>query len=347
MKTLNKLTVPFIQGGMGVGISMGNLAGAVASNGAMGVISTASIGFREKDFWTNTLAANSRALIQEINKAKDIANGKGLVAINAMVATSQFEEMVRLACDCQIDAVICGAGLPLSLPELTAGKDVMIAPIVSSGKACKTLLRFWKSHYNRLPDFIVVEGSRAGGHLGFSYEEASEGAAKPINEIVADVIAEAKNFDLHIPVFAAGDLLGEPELKKCKESGAYGVQIATPFIATLECDASQGYKDVIIKGSAKDVTILKSPVGMPGRGLLTPLIEKIGQGIRVPAKKCINCIKTCKPAETSFCINHALIEAFKGNLEEGLFFCGGGVEKIGKMTTVKSVIDILTEEWSK
>lgn len=343
MKTLDRLTKPVIQGGMGVGISMGSLAGAVAKAGGMGVISTANIGFREPDFWTDPAAANARALEAEIKRAQEIAEGKGLLAINAMVATSNFDEMVRLAADCGIDAVISGAGLPLHLPELIKGRDVLLAPIVSSGKAAKMMMKVWTQRYDRKPDFFVVEGSQAGGHLGFSREELLDGTAKSLLQLVEEVCKEAGD----IPVFAAGSVFDKAEMQAVKKAGAVGCQIGTAFIATKECDASQGYKDIILQARAEDVMILQSPVGMPGRGLRTPLTEKIAEGGRVPPERCIRCIKTCKPAETPYCISKALIEGFYGNREEGLFFCGGNVGRIHEMTDVETLMEKLAGEWRK
>lgn len=343
MKTLDKLTVPVIQGGMGVGISLGGLAGAVAREGGMGVISTANIGFREADFWQNPQEADRRALRKEIEKARELSEGNGLIAINAMVATTNFEDMVRLACECGIDAVIAGAGLPLALPEVVAGFDVLIAPIVSSGRAAKTLRRMWEKRHDRKADFIVVEGSQAGGHLGFSQDEVEKNEAAPLLDILKDVIAEADG----IPVFAAGSVFDSTDIRACLDAGAKGVQIATRFIACEECDASPGFKDVILSACAEDVMILKSPVGMPGRGIKTPLMEKVAAGQRFAPETCIGCIHTCNPAETPYCINQALIEGYKGNYEEGLFFCGGNVGRINEMTTVKALMEELSSEWSK
>ena len=343
MKTLDKLTVPVIQGGMGVGISLGGLAGAVAREGGMGVISTANIGFREPDFWQNAEEAGRRALRKEIEKAREIAGGNGLIAINAMVATTNFADMVKLACQCGIDAIISGAGLPLELPELTVGSDVLIAPIVSSGRAAKTLKRMWGKRHDHEPDFFVVEGSQAGGHLGFAQEEVENGSALPLMDIVADVVREADK----IPVFAARSIFDGADIRKALAAGAKGVQIATRFIACEECDASQGFKDVILGASDEDVMILKSPVGMPGRGLRTPLMEKVAAGQRFAPETCIGCIHTCNPAETPYCINRALIEGYNGNYEEGLFFCGSNVGRINKMTTVKALMEELSSEWSK
>ena len=343
MKTLEKLDFPIIQGGMGIGISLGGLAGAVAREGGMGVISTANIGFREPDFWENPREADKRALEKEIKKARSIAGGKGLLAINAMVATTGWGELVRKAVSCGIDAVISGAGLPLELPELTKGSDVLIAPVVSSGRAAKMLKKIWEKRHGRRPDFFVVEGSQAGGHLGFEQEEVEQGNAKPLLTILKEVVKEAED----IPVFAAGSVFDSKDIRKCLDAGARGVQIATRFIATEECDASEGFKDVILSAKEEDVTILKSPVGMPGRGLKTPLIQKVKDGLRFGPERCIRCIHTCEPKTTLYCINNALIQAFYGNKEEGLFFCGGNVGRVNSMTTVKALMEELTSEWRK
>lgn len=341
MKTLNKLSVPVIQGGMGVGVSMGSLAGAVAAEGGMGVISTANIGFREENFWNEPRETDKVALAKEIKKAQEIAGGKGLIAINAMVATTNFQEMIEVACDCGIDAVIAGAGLPLELPAFTEGRDVLIAPIVSSGRAAQMIMKVWMKRHNRKPDFIVVEGSMAGGHLGFDQEQVSNGTTDSIYKITEDVVSIAGE----IPVFAAGGIFDASDIKKCLEIGAKGVQIATRFIATKECDASQGFKNIIIGAKSEDVMILKSPVGMPGRGLKSPLMEKVAAGEKTPADVCIGCIHTCRPMTTPYCINEALINAFNGVWDKGLFFCGGNVGRINEMTTVHDLMEELKKGW--
>ena len=334
---LSELSHPLIQGGMGIGISMGGLAGAVAAEGAMGVISTANIGFTEEDFWQNPDGAAERSLRREIRKAREISGGKGLLAINAMVVTNNYRRMVEAAAEEGIDAVISGAGLPLELPELLAGSDVLVAPIVSGAKAARTITNLWSRRYGRTPDFIVAEGSMAGGHLGFGEEELMDGSCKPLEEIVADI----RRLLPELPIFAGGSVFDRDDIDKMIKAGADGVQIATRFIATEECDASDGYKQTIIDATEDDVMIVKSPVGMPGRGLRTPLTEKTAKGLRVPPQKCINCIRTCEPKTTPYCINKALIEAYKGNYEEGLFFCGGNVGRVNEMTTVRKLIEEL------
>ncbi|MBQ8563887.1 MAG: nitronate monooxygenase [Firmicutes bacterium] len=347
---LGRMKVPIIQGGMGIGISMGNLAGAVAAEGGMGVISTANIGFREPDFWQNPMEANVRALRTEIRKAREIAGGRGLIAVNTMVVTRQYEEMVRTACEEGIDAIISGAGVPLALPEHTKDFDVMIAPIVSSGKSARVLMNAWQKRHNRKPDFIVIEGCKAGGHLGFSREEAEAGTAKPLKEILAEVLqmmAAAAEQDgtsavgRSIPVFVAGCIYDRQDLQDMLNAGAAGVQMATRFMVTEECDASEGFKNIMVQAKPEDVTILKSPVGMPGRGLATPLTETVAEGGRFKPQRCIRCIVTCNPAETPYCISRALIDAFHGDCERGLFFCGSNVGRITKQTTVHELMEEL------
>lgn len=331
------MSVPIIQGGMGIGISMGSLAGAVAREGGMGVISTANIGFREKDFYTDTQAADRRSLAREIRKAREISSGKGLIAINVMVATTNSWDMVELAVECGIDVVISGAGLPLELPEHVTGADVLLAPVVSSGKAARLICRSWEKKHDRRPDFIVIEGSRAGGHLGFKAGELEDGSAQTLPDILDDVRTETSD----IPIYVAGGVFERQEIVELMERGAAGVQMATRFIATYECDATQAFKDIIISAGDEDAAITVSPVGMPGRALKTPLLAKVDGGERRGADNCIGCIRTCDPACTPYCINKALINAYYGNYEEGLFFCGSNVGRVDKMTTVKELMDEL------
>ena len=331
------MKLPVIQGGMGIGISMGNLAGHVAKEGGMGVIAAAGIGFREPDFYKNPVEAGKRALHKEIQKAGEIAEGNGVIAVNIMTAASDYEAMARAAVEAGADAIVSGAGLPLSLPEYVPEGSCMIAPIVSSGRAAKIIMKDWFRHHNRRPDFMIVEGSQAGGHLGFKAEELHNGTAKSLEENVTDVLKETGD----IPVFAAGGIFDRNDMKKMLELGASGVQLGTRFALSEEGDASQGFKDILLKASAADVRIITSPVGMPGRAIVTPLIEKVESGSRVPPQHCVNCIRICNPGTTRYCISHALIEAFNGNYEEGLFFTGANIGKINKMQTVKEIMQEL------
>ncbi len=343
------LTVPILQGGMGVGVSLGGLAGAVAACGGMGCISTADTGYRELDFEKDPVSANRRALAEEIAKAKKIAGGAGIVAINAMVATQNYADAVKTAVEAGVDAIVSGAGLPLELPGLVGKADVALAPIVSSGRAARLILRRWAKAFGRTADFVVIEGCKAGGHLGFAEEDLLAGKCQTLDEILPEVLAEVKPFEEQfgraIPVFVAGGVYTGEDMAHYMKQGAAGVQIATRFIPTYECDASQAYKDVLLNASAEDVRIIHSPVGMPGRALNTPLVQKLSEGMRFPPKRCARCLKGCNPAQVPYCITHALIEAVKGNVEEGLFFCGANVGRLDKMRSVRALMDELMNEW--
>lgn len=339
-----RISIPLIQGGMGVGISLGNLAGHVALNGGMGVISTAHPGYREEDFENNTLNANVRALKKEIKKAKDIAESNGMVAVNAMVAIKDYDEMIQASLDAGVDAIISGAGLPLRLPQLVEGHDVLIAPIVSSGKACRLILRNWNKKYKRCADFIVIEGSQAGGHLGFKKEDLLNRKVQTLEEIfleVKEVVKEFEDlFNKHIPIFVAGGIYTKEDIQKYLALGVDGVQMATRFITTYECDASDKYKEMFLKAKKEDIELVTSPVGMPGRAIRNKLTETI-KTQRIPVKKCYQCLIPCDVKTTPYCISKALIEACKGNIDEGLIFSGTNGYRSDKLISVKDLIEEL------
>ena len=350
MKLGNReLALPLIQGGMGVGVSMGGLAGAVAAQGAMGTLSTADAGWNEPDFAAHPQQANLRALRREVQRAKRLAAGAGLVAVNAMVATRQYADSVRTALEAGADAIVSGAGLPLELPALAEGFEALLAPIVSGPRAAQLICRNWEKRYGRVPDFVVLEGCQAGGHLGFEEADLLSGRCTPLSRLIPEVLAALRPFEEKfgraIPLFCAGGVATGAEMARCTRLGAAGAQLATRFIATEECDAGQGYKDVLLAARPEDLRIIHSPVGMPGRAVNSPLVQRLAAGMRQPPAHCSGCIKSCRPAETPFCITHALIEAVKGNWEEGLFFSGSRVDLVDRMRTVPDLIDELMKEW--
>ncbi len=339
-----KLEIPIIQGGMGVGISLGNLAGHVAKCGAMGTISSVNCGYREDDFENNTLEANLRVLKREIQKAKKIAGGKGLVAVNIMCAVSNYEKTCRAAVEAGADAIISGAGLPLTLPEAVKGSGTLCCPIVSSGRAAKLLIRHYKKHYDMEPDFFVIEGSKAGGHLGFSPQELQENTTKSNLEILEEVKKAAG----HIPVFVGGGIFDGQDMARVMKAGTAGVQIGTRFIATNECDADVSFKQAIVKVKKEDIILMKSPVGMPARAINSPLIKRLEQGEKFLAKRCNQCLSACPKGEKiPYCISRALIEAVKGNWEDGLFFIGSNGYRIKKILSVKELISELMKEYNQ
>ncbi len=269
-----------------------------------------------------------------------------------MVATTQYPQAVQTAAEAGADAIICGAGLPLDLPGLVANvqnQDVLLAPIVSSGKAVRTICRRWDRSFGRVPDFVVIEGSEAGGHLGFKREELLNGEAKPLRQLMQDVLTELQPFEAkyncRIPIYVAGGVFSGQDVADYIQAGADGVQIATRFIATHECDASPEYKRIMLEAKPEDVQIVQSPVGMPGRALKSPLLERLAALGRIAPERCSRCISSCQPASTPYCITQALIEAVQGNWEKGLFFCGSNVGRVRKMLHVDELLDELCREW--
>lgn len=335
-------TVPVIQGGMGVGISLSGLAGAVAAEGGVGIISTAQIGFREPDFDTDPIGANLRAIGKEIRKARELAKG-GIIGVNIMVATQKYEEYVKAAVAAGVDLIISGAGLPVNLPQLVGKAGTKLAPIVSSLKSAQVILRYWLKKYDRLPDLVVIEGPEAGGHLGFSLEQLKDptylgGYADEIRRIITHVKQIGEEKGKEIPVAIAGGIYTREDMERAFELGADGVQVATRFVTTKECDASPAYKQAYINASKEDIILVKSPVGMPGRAIRNPFMEQAAKG-KVPHKSCHLCVSTCKPAETPYCITDALVNAAKGNVDEALLFCGTNAYRATKIETVKEIMD--------
>ncbi|WP_208619400.1 NAD(P)H-dependent flavin oxidoreductase [Paenibacillus helianthi] len=339
----NKISrLPVIQGGMGVGVSLHRLAGTVAKEGGIGIISTANIGFREFDFDTDPQSANLRAIKKEITMAREIANG-GILGVNIMVAAQQYEDLVRECVANGIDLIISGAGLPLKLPELVKGSASKIAPIISSARAFRLILKSWIKRYDYIPDLVIVEGPQAGGHLGFSYDELAENK-QSLEDIVLEVLAAAEEAEqelgVKIPVIAAGGIFTNEDVVRVMELGAAGVQIATRFVATEECDAASEFKQAYIDATDEDVEIIKSPVGMPGRAIRNAFIKRVEER-EVKIKSCSRCLKSCHIDTAPYCITKALVNSVKGNTSNGLIFCGSNVSRIKSLTTVKKLLDEL------
>lgn len=363
-----KVEIPILQGGMGIGISLGGLAGAVAKEGAVGMISAAQIGYREPDFYENPLRANMRAIHTELEKARDIAP-EGIIGFNIMVAMNHYEEHVKEAVKAGADLIVSGAGLPVNLPEYTKESDIALAPIVSTEKSAKVILKYWDKKYKRTADLLIIEGPQAGGHLGFTTAQleeylltktemdAEEKISLPKGNTEEKSIFTQKKYDVEvqkileivhqyeekygqkIPVILAGGMRNHEDYLHAMSLGVDGIQVATRFVTTKECDADLKYKEAYIHASQKDIEIVKSPVGMPGRAIRNRFIEKVAMGERIPPKKCLNCIHTCNPAETPYCITEALIHAAKGELDEALLFCGAKAYEADKIETVKEVLE--------
>lgn len=345
------LEVPIIQGGMGVGISLGNLAGHVMKEKGMGVISAAHPGYRDPLFRQQPDIANINAICQEALKAREISQGNGLLALNIMVAGKQYAKMVQAAVDAKYDAIISGAGLPLQLPGLVGNNDILLAPIVSSGKALRLIATAWDRHYQRTMDFVVIEGYKAGGHLGFKKEDLMQGTCQELEDILKEVlevlIPFEEKYQRRIPVFVAGGIFDGKDIAYYLSKGASGVQIGTRFIATYECDADPRFKQAILDCKKEDIVLVDSPTGFPGRGLLNPFMRKVKERGPISITHCLECLTPCTPSHTPYYISEALIQAVKGNVNQGLVFVGENASRINTMTSVHQLMETLIDETNR
>ncbi len=339
--------LPIIQGGMGIGVSLSGLASAVAEQGGIGVISVAGIGLSEPDSKTNYLEANIRAIRKEIRKARGLT--KGILGVNIMVALSNFSDMVKTAVEEGIDIIFSGAGLPLNLPSfLQKPTATKLVPIVSSARAASLIAKRWLEKYQHAPDAIVVEGPMAGGHLGFKNEQINDPDYK-LEKLVSEVISVAKMIEEKkakpVPVIAAGGIYTGEDIYKFIQLGASGVQMATRFVTTEECDASLEFKNTYINCREEDIGIIKSPVGMPGRAIINEFIEDVNAGGKKPYKCPYHCIITCNRESSPYCIALALMNAKKGKMKHGFAFAGANAYKAEKIVSVKDLVDSLVEEY--
>ena len=343
------IAVPIIQGGMGVGISLSGLASAVANEGGIGVISSAGLGLLYKDFSQNYLEASIHGLKEEIRKTRD--KTLGVVGVNVMVAMTNFVDMVKTSISEKVDVLITGAGLPLDLPSfLTKGSKTKLVPIVSSARATRIICEKWKANYDYLPDAVIVEGPKAGGHLGFKEEQISD-YNYSLEKLVPEIVSELKIFEdkyhQSIPLFAAGGIYTGEDINNIMKLGASGVQMGTRFVTTDECDASQGFKQAFLDADEKDIEIIKSPVGMPGRAIFSNFIQKVKDGKKQPKKCPFKCIKTCDIDKSPYCIIIALVNALKGNFDHGFAFAGSNAFRATKISSVKEIFQSLLKEYKE
>ncbi len=339
--------LPVIQGGMGVGVSLAGLASAVANQGGIGVIASAGVGMNEPDFFSNFLEANDRALRREIRKAKTLT--AGIIGLNIMVAFTNYGRLISTAIEEEIDIVFSGAGLPLNMPQfLTPQSKTKLVPIVSSGRATALLCKRWLTKYDYLPDAIVVEGPKAGGHLGFSRNQLFD-PAFALEKLIPSVLEEVDNFSARygkkIPVIAGGGIYTGQDIKAFLDMGAGGVQMGTRFVATHECDADQSFKQLYVDATPDDIVIIDSPVGMPGRAIRNKYITDIEAGEKQPYKCAYHCILTCDYKNTPYCIAHALISAQKGRFKSGFAFAGSNAHRITEIVSVAELMSTLKAEY--
>ena len=338
---------PIVQGGMGVGISMSSLASAVANEGGIGVLSAAMPGFMQPDSKTDMREACILGLRAEISKARKQSDG--VLGVNIMVALTNFADMVKVSVEEGIDIIFAGAGMPLSLPEyLPEGSKTKLAPIVSSGRAAMLICKKWLNRYDRLPDAVVVEGPMAGGHLGFKAEQLDDpdfALERLVPEVIQAVAPFEKKQGRSIPVIAAGGVYTGDDIHRFLEMGAAGVQLGTRFVATDECDAAPAFKNMFVAAAEKDIVVIKSPVGMPGRAIRNPFLDAVKSGEKKPRKCSFHCIRTCDPEKSPYCIAVALANARKGRFGYGFALAGQNAHRVDKIVTVKELMEELMREY--
>lgn len=347
-----ELEIPIIQGGMAVGISLSGLAAAVANAGGAGVIGTAGIGMMEPDYDTDFKETNQRALRKEIRKAR--AATDGVIGVNIMVALSDFQDMVRISVEEKVDMVLLGAGLPLKdldilIPTHANEIKPKVIPIVSSSRAAKIIFRHWKKNYNYIPNAVVLEGPMAGGHLGFKKDQINNpeySLDKLLPETIAVLRPFEKEFKKNIPVIVAGGIYTGADIFHYLQMGAKGVQMATRFVATEECDASEKFKQAYIDCNKDDLVIIDSPVGLPGRAIKNQFLQEVFEGNKKPFRCYWKCLKTCDFNSAPYCIASALTNAQQGKLENGFAFAGANAYRTKEITTVKKLIAELVTEYN-
>lgn len=353
MKGLNinglESKIPLIQGGMAVGISLDRLSSAVANEGGIGVIGTAGIGMFFEEYGKDYKAACIEGLKKVITGARQKTSG--IIGVNIMAALSNYSDMVRTAVEEKIDLIISGAGLALDLPSyLMAGTKTRIIPIVSGLRAATLIFKRWFSRYGYIPDAFIVEGPKAGGHLGYkkeniySEEHQLENTVPQVRELCEKIKRE---FGKEVPLIAAGGVFDHNDVQAMLKLGADGVQAGTVFIATHECDADDRFKNAVVNADKEDIIIIDSPVGMPGRAVRNKFLEDVGKGIKKPVNCAYRCIKTCNMKDAPYCIARALSNAARGDMENGFAFIGQEGFRVNKISTVKEVIERLFPGYEK
>ena len=330
-----------VQGGMGVGISLANLAAAVAGEGGIGVIAANAIGMIEDDYYDDPVAANVRALRRELREAR--RRSAGLIGVNIMVAVDCFHELLQAAVEENADILFLGAGLPIKgIPvQAIRRSGVQVVPIVSSARAARLIFRSWEKHYGDVPDGVVVEGPLAGGHLGFKPDEIDDPEFR-LERIVPEVVQALGEFEARwgrsLPVIAAGGIFTGEDIYRFLQLGARGVQLGTRFVATEECDADVRFKQAYVACREEDIVIIESPVGLPGRAVSGPFLESVARGDRKIFRCPSRCLESCAAGKARYCISEALDSARKGDLENGFAFCGANAHRVEAIVPVKQLV---------
>jgi len=330
-----------VQGGMGIGISLSKLAAAVAREGGIGVVAANGIGMLEDDYYDDPVGANVRALRRELREAR--RNSRGLIGVNIMVAGDCFHQLLDAAVEEKADILFLGAGLPIKGIPVRAIREsgVLVVPIVSSGRAARLIFKSWEKHYGDIPDGVVVEGPRAGGHLGFKPEQIDDPGYE-LERLVPEAVQALEEFEARwnrpLPVIAAGGIFTGADIYRFLRLGARGVQLATRFVATDECDADVRFKQAYLDCREEDIVIIQSPVGLPGRAIRGPFLEAIDRGV-APAFRCpSHCLESCGAKKARYCISEALDYARKGDLVNGFAFCGANAHRVEAIVPVRQLV---------
>lgn len=339
-----EINPPIIQGGMGIKVSGANLASAVAKTGCAGVIASAGLGQFEDCVFADLVANSQEALRQEIRKARAMTDG--IIGVNIMVALGHYESLLRTAIEEDVDFIISGAGLPLDLPKYLEGKDIKLIPVVSSARTFQIICKRWKNRYDKLPDAVIVEGVLAGGHLGYTPQSIIDKTAPTLEEIITEVLEVTDSFEIDIPVIAAGGVFDGADIARFMRLGAAGVQMATRFVCTYECDVHDNFKQAYIEAGPDDLTIIESPVGLPGRVINNSFVEKIKRGETVPFVCNYKCLRTCNPATVPYCIAKVLANAARGQMDKGFAFAGSNAYRCTEIVSVESLVQELTGQLS-
>lgn len=363
-----KSLLPVVQGGMGVGVSAGGLAGTVAGLGAIGTISSVDLRRHHPDLMALTGkldkepdareridAANLEALAREITRARALAGERGLIAVNIMRAVSAYESYVQHALACGADAIVVGAGLPLDLPELARDyPEAALIPILSDSRGVKLVVRKWEKK-GRLPDAIVIEHPRlAGGHLGAAKVDDLNDPRFNFDVVLPESLEFLRSAGLEgrIPLIAAGGIGSLDDIRKLQGLGATAVQLGTAFAVTTECDAHPEFKRVLAEAKPEDMVEFTSVAGLPARAVRTPWLEKYlrmeprlkNNAREKPCTMRFDCLAHCGLRDGNanwgqFCIDKMLGHALAGQTNLGLFFRGAGRLPFGSQ--IRSVVELM------
>ena len=338
--------IPIVQGAMGVRVSLSSLASAVANEGGIGTI--ASVGIGDVESSKHEYERISReALVYEIRRAKSLTDGH--IAVNIMGVLSNADDLVKAAVREGIKIIVYGAGLPLKLPGLVEDDSVNLLPIVSSGRAAGIILRAWDKRFGRTADGLILEGPLAGGHLGFSEEQLNHQKMYSLDNLIPDILEEVKAYEekygRKIPVIVGGGVFDGKDMARMLSLGASGVQMATRFVCTQECDVSQEFKQAYIEAKEEDIVIIKSPVGMLGRAIRNKFLKNLETQDGTPIKCYYKCLSSCNVNKARYCIASALANAYRGDVDNGLIFCGKNAYRVREIVSVKALIAELLAEF--